>query len=96
MPTAMRTPSLCTVSESAERFHHSISAICDLQGVFSELVGVFCDVTGVFCDLGGVFYDFARAIADVPSVIRVVLVAAAPSHTRAFGAWPSVCRHGWK
>ena len=32
----------------------------------------------------------------VPSVTRVVEAAAAPSQTRAFGAWPSVWRQGWK
>ena len=32
----------------------------------------------------------------VPSVTRSVAWAAAPSQTRAFGAWPPVCRHGWK
>ena len=32
----------------------------------------------------------------VPRVTRVVEAAAAPSHTSAFGAWPSVWRQGWK
>jgi len=36
----MRTPSLCTISEPAERFHHFISVICDVVGVFCDLAGV--------------------------------------------------------
>ena len=32
----------------------------------------------------------------VPRVTRSVAWAAAPSQTRALGAWPSVCRQGWK
>ena len=32
----------------------------------------------------------------VPRITRSVAWAAAPSQTRALGAWPSVCRQGWK
>ena len=32
----------------------------------------------------------------VPSSIRSVAWPAAPSQTSAFGAWPLVCRQGWK
>ncbi len=33
---------------------------------------------------------------EVPRVTLEVAIAAAPSHTRALGAWPSVWRQGWK